>query len=300
MDLLKDVVLDAGKDSLKILPFLLLTYLVMEFLEAKMEEKSHKIIEKSGVVGPLAGGVLGVFPQCGFSAAAANLYAGGIITAGTLLAVFMSTSDEMLPIFISEAVEPVRIIKLLLVKLLLAVITGFAVDMVYGKIKKNTKKKPKKVQHEDVHKDIHHLCEQEHCHCKDEGGSIVKSALGHTIKVFIFLFIISVFLGLVIECIGEEQLETLLSSVPVLSHVLSGIVGLIPNCAASVIITQLYLEGVLSAGAMMSGLLVGAGVGILVLLRMNRHWKENLTLISVLYISGLLWGIFIDLVGIVF
>ena len=284
MEFIIEAFLDALADSIKLFPFLLLTYVLMEYLEQKMEDTSHGILERSGHVGPLLGGILGIFPQCGFSAAAANLYAGGIITAGTLSAVFLSTSDEMLPIFISEAVAPGIIIKLLGVKLLLAVITGFLIDIIFHLVPfLHTR-----------HKDIHHLCEQEHCHCED---GIWKSACKHTLKIFLFLILVSFALNLVIGMAGEEQLASVMMNRPVVGELIAGIVGLIPNCAASVVITQLYLEGLIGTGAMMTGLLVGAGVGLLVLLRMNHSLKENSSIIAALYIAGVLWGMLLEAVG---
>lgn len=282
-----EVCRDAAADSIKLLPFLFITYLLMEYLENKMEEKSHDIMKHSGHVGPVFGGILGIFPQCGFSTAASNLYAGGIITVGTLLSVYLSTSDEMLPIFISEAVPAATIVKILLAKMALGMITGFIIDLIFHVVPFLHVR----------HKDIHHLCEQEHCHCED---GIWLSAIKHTLKIFAFIFIISFAIGLLIEGIGEEHLAALIMNRPVLGEMIAGIIGMIPNCAASVIITELYLGGIIGAGAMMTGLLVGAGVGVLVLVRMNRSVRENASIITALYLAGVIWGILIEAAGITF
>lgn len=287
MEIIMDVLADAAADSIKLLPFLFITYILMEYLENKMEEKSHDMMRHSGHIGPVFGGILGIFPQCGFSTAASNLYAGGVITVGTLLSVYLSTSDEMLPVFISEAVPAATIIKILLAKMVLGIITGFIIDIIFHAVPFLHVK----------HKDIHHLCEQEHCHCED---GILLSACKHTVKIFAFIFALSFAIGMVIELIGEGQLASLVINRPVSGEVLAGLIGLIPNCAASVTITELYLGGVIGSGAMMTGLLVSAGVGVLVLVRMNHSIKENISIITALYLAGILWGIFIEMAGITF
>lgn len=279
-----EIILETFVDSVKLLPFLFFTYWAMEYLEHKAGAKMQRAIQKSGKCGPVIGSLLGAFPQCGFSAAASNLYAGKIITMGTLIAIFLSTSDEMLPILISENVPIVTILKILAVKVIIAMCAGFLVDFVLFR-KKN----------EGM--EIEHLCEQHHCHCEK---GILKSAIHHTVEIFIYVFFISLALHLVIHFIGEDVLANVILNRPVVGEALAGLVGLIPNCAASVVITQLYLEGLIGAGAMMSGLLVGAGVGILVLLRVNDKGKENLQIIGLLYIIGVVSGILIELSGIVF
>lgn len=282
-----EIILDTLSDSIKLLPFLFLTYLAMEYMEHKAGEKMQSVIRRSGKCGPFIGGILGVFPQCGFSAAASNLYAGRIITIGTLMSIYLSTSDEMLPIFISENVGIGIILKVLGAKVLIAVIAGILIDAVCNRFFIKGERKP----------EIEHLCEQHHCHCED---GIVKSALRHTLEIFLYLLAVSFVLNALIAVIGEDFLENLLLDKMLVGEVLAGIVGLIPNCAASVIITQLYLKGILSAGAMMSGLLVGAGVGILVLLRVNDRPKENAIIVSMLYLTGVGAGIIVELLGITF
>lgn len=278
-----DVILDSLTDSVKLLPFLFVTYLAMEYLEHKAGDKMQAAIRKSGKGGPVIGSILGVFPQCGFSAAASNLYAGRIITLGTLVAIYLSTSDEMLPIMISENVGIIMIAKILAFKVIVGMLAGFVIDFVFRKQEKNMQ--------------IEHLCEQHHCHCEK---GIWKSALHHTVEIFFYILIISLVLNLVIELIGEEVLGNLILNRPVIGELIAGLVGLIPNCAASVIITQLYLKGVLNAGAMIAGLLAGSGVGILVLLRVNDDRKENLRIIGLVYVIGVAVGIVTELLGIGF
>lgn len=277
---LMDALKDAGMDSLKLIPFLFLTYLVMEYIEHKMGEKSRQTIQKSGGAGPIVGGLLGIVPQCGFSTVASNLYAGRIITVGTLLAVFLSTSDEMLPIFISEAVPLPTVIKILGIKCLIAIVAGVLVDCVVRLLWKKTA--------ENRMKD---LCEQEHCHCEK---GIFRSAFVHTGKITLFLFFVSFGLNLVICTVGEDALKHFIGGQPVVASFLAGLVGLIPNCAASVVITELYLEQVISVGAMFSGLLVSAGVGLLVLFRVNDNLKENLGILATLYGIGVGAGIVLE------
>lgn len=282
LELLLDVLLDGCMDSLKLVPFLFVTYLIMEYLEHKTSTRTRAVIRKAGRLGPLAGSVVGAFPQCGFSAAASNLYAGGIITTGTLIAVFLSTSDEMLPIFISESVDVGVILGILGIKVVLGMITGFLVDFVF-------RFKPSPIRY----KEIHSMCESEHCGCEE---GIFLSAAKHTLKIFAFILLVSVALNVLIALWGEDQLAHFMSERLVIGPLVAGVVGLIPNCASSVVITQLYLNHMISFGTMMSGLLVGAGVGLLVLFRTNKRWKENLSILGMLYASGVIWGIVLDFV----
>ncbi|MDD6306662.1 MAG: putative manganese transporter [Clostridiales bacterium] len=282
-----DILLDTVMDSVKILPFLFLTYLLMELLEHKTGDKARKRIRHAEKSGPVWGGLLGVIPQCGFSTAASSLYAGRVITVGTLMAVYLSTSDEMLPVMISEAVPLTVVAKILATKAVIAIVSGLLIEFVYVNLLKNKEK--------DM--DIHVVCEEEHCRCED---GILKSALKHTIKILFYIFVISLVLNAVIGIIGEDTLAQFFVSVPVVGELLAALVGLIPNCASSVVITELYLDGIIGAGAMMSGLLVNAGVGLLVLLRLNRNQKENAGIILSLYGLGIFWGVMIELLGITF
>lgn len=281
--MIMDIIADSLADSIRLLPFLFLTYLAMEFLEHKAGDRLQAAIRRAGRGGPLIGSILGVFPQCGFSTAASNLYAGRIITVGTLIAVYLSTSDEMLPIMISQNVAVPVIVKILAVKVTVAVLVGFAADCIRRKDKQDMQ--------------IGHLCEQHHCHCED---GIWKSALRHTAEIFVYIMLISLLLNGLIAGIGEDALSGLILDRPVLGPVIAGLVGFIPNCAASVIITQLYLEGMLGAGSLLAGLLTGTGVGFLVLLRVNDNRRENLGIAGILYVAGVLPGILLELAGVSF
>lgn len=287
IQILEHTLLHTIEDSVKLLPFLFLTYLFMELLEHTTGGKVQNKIRNAGKVGPLWGGLLGIMPQCGFSAAASSLYAGRVITVGTLLAVFLSTSDEMLPIFISAAVAPATIFKILAAKVCIAIVSGFVAELVYVNV---FKKKEKDM-------DIHVVCEEEHCSCED---GVLKSALKHTLKIFVYILLITFILTFVIELIGEDQLAVVFQNIPVVGEMIAALVGLIPNCASSVVITELYLRGIIGAGAMMSGLLVNAGVGLLILFRLNRNWKQNAGIMAALYGFGVFWGVIIELLGIVF
>ena len=276
-----DIIIDVLLDSVKILPFLFGAYLLIELLETVSEEKTVALVHKAGKWGPVIGGTLGVIPQCGFSAATANLYAGGIITRGTLVAVFLSTSDEMLPILISENAPTLLILKILALKAAAGMLAGLLIDLLLREPERELC--------------IEELCQEAGCKCEE---SIWKSALRHTVKIFGFLLLVTFVLNFVIETLGEERLAGFLLNRPVVGELLAGLIGLIPNCAASVVITELYLSGGMGAGAMLSGLLVGAGVGVLVLCRVHHDWKDNLKTIALLYASGVVLGLLMGLLPI--
>ncbi len=289
-----EALLDAVLDSLKILPFLFVTYLIMEYLESHTEDRVRNLVKRAGWMGPFWGGLLGAVPQCGFSAAASNLYAGRAISLGTLVAIFLSTSDEMIPIMISESVPVSRMLKLLLIKLIIGILCGFVIDGLC-----HIRKSRKTGQPEDGEDFlIERLCEKEHCHC--ENGSIVGSALKHTLHIILFVFVITVILNLAFLFLGEECLTSVISSRPVSGIFLSALIGLIPNCGASVLLTQMYLHGVLPASHLIAGLLDGAGVGLLILFRVNPDQKENLRITILLYLLAVVFGMLIHLLGISF
>lgn len=277
IDIIKDTLIDA----IRLLPFLFLTYLAMEYLEHRTSEKTKAVIQRTGRLGPVFGGILGAVPQCGFSAAASNLYAGRVITLGTLIAIYLSTSDEMLPILISQKAGFSLILKILLAKAAIGIAGGLIVDLIF-----------RRRHHHEEHEHIHDICEQEHCHCEE---GILKSAFRHTLQITFFIVVISFIINIAVGLVGHEALAGLILDRPVLGPVIAGIIGLIPNCAASVVITQLYLEGVLGAGAMMSGLLVGTGVGLLVLFKVNHNRIENFKIVGILYAIGVVTGIAISL-----
>ena len=278
-----DVLVDTLIDVVKLLPFLFITYVLMEYIEHKMTDKNKEIIEKSGKAGPLFGGLLGMIPQCGFSAAGSNLYVGRIITIGTLIAVYLSTSDEMLPILLSEKVSIISIVKIIALKAVIGIVAGFAIDLI--------------LKGEEVKKEkLEDICDHDHVDGKED--SLIKSALKHTLNITMYLLIFSFVLNTLFYFIGEETLTNLLYNKPIIGNIISGLVGLIPNCAASVAISTLYVKGIISFGVMMSGLLVGAGVGLIVLVRLNKNVKENVTIITTLYLIGVVAGILLDLLNV--
>ena len=270
------LIIHSLEDTAKLLPFLYLTYLAMEYLEHKLEGKTDALMKKAGRFGPLCGGILGVVPQCGFSAAAASLYAGRVITLGTLLAVFLSTSDEMLPILISHQTPVSTVLSILAIKAVLGAAVGFAVDAVC-----------RRRGHMPTGA-IAELCDKEHCHCEE--GSMFLATLRHTVSIGLFIWLLSFLIALALHLLGEDVLREILMGRPVLGVFLSALVGLIPNCAASVAITTLYLDGLLRFGSMVAGLLVSAGAGVLVLLRINRNGKENAKIVLLLYAAGVILG----------
>lgn len=282
LDLISHAFLHAVEHSLPLLPFLLLTYLLMELLEHKGGDRAQRMIQRAGNAGPLVGGLLGALPQCGFAAAAASLYAARILSLGTLYAVFLSSSDEMLAVMLASGVSPLRILKILGVKVAVGILLGFLTDLFLRFVLRRPL-----ITEADTD-----LCEAEGCHCEN---GIFRSALFHTLKVFLFVILASFSLNVIIELVGEATLAAFLSAVPFIGPIVAALVGLIPNCAASVVITELYLSEAISAGTMLAGLLTGSGVGILILYRTNKNLRENLIFTAVLYVFGAATGILLDL-----
>lgn len=347
MELLEHMLAHALEDTLPLVPFLLITYLALELLEHAAGDRVNAAVKRAGAAGPVVGALLGMVPQCGFSAMGATLYAGRVITLGTLVAVFLSTSDEMLPLLVAERVDAGLLVQVLLAKAAVAGVVGLAVDAALRAVRRNARVHaavrrgvlgPAAVAGEaaleqDVIDElaeagegadhIHRLCERDHCGCEEDshdsdhdhghddhhhshdhghhhhGGawSVVRSALSHTIQVTVFIFIVTLILVAVLETVGEPALEAFLGGNRVLAVFASALVGLIPNCAASVVITQLYLEGMLSFGAMLAGTLVGAGAGFLVLFRTNRSVRENVIILAALYVVGVVCGIALTVAG---
>lgn len=361
MGLLIDILLDAGKDTLSLVPFLLVTYLALETLEHVAGNRVNGAIKRAGAAGPVVGSLLGMVPQCGFSAMAATLYAGRVVTLGTLVAVFLSTSDEMLPLLLAEQVPVQTMAMLLASKALIALVTGFIVDAAIRGLRRNarahaairrtvlgTAANPAHVNcaHDDhsggdiidevaeagVSADhIHELCERDHCGCDEdedehehghghdhghegehehhhdhgyshshEGApvlSIVRSAISHTVQVSVFIFLVTLILVAVLETFGESAIEQFLRGNETLAVLGSALVGLIPNCSASVVITQLYLEGALQLAPMLTGTLISAGVGYLVLFRTNRSARENVLFLIMMYVIGAGWGLILSAFG---
>ena len=277
-----DVLLDSLLDVLKLIPFLLFAFLILEYIEHKISKKNEKILVNNKKIGPIVGGVLGAFPQCGFSAMATKLFSSRVITLGTLIAVYLSTSDEMLPIMISNRVSIVIILKIIGIKIILGIILGLLIDLIYQR----------KTDH--IHS-IHDECLHDNCHCEE---SIIKSSIHHTISIVIYLFITIFILNTIIYFVGEDNIRDFLLNNKG-TYFISSLIGLIPNCASSVIMTEIYLSEMISFGSLISGLLTGAGVGLLILFKTNKNLKENILIVILLYFIGVIFGYLIDLIGIV-
>lgn len=272
-------------DSIKLLPFLFIAFLIIELIEHKLSNKSKKVISKSGKYGPILGSLLGLIPQCGFSVVATNLYITRIISLGTLISIYLSTSDEMLIILLSKNANVKTILPLLLVKFSIGMISGFLIDFIL----RNKKKK----------QETYSICEDEHCGCEHE-ENLLKSSLIHTIKTFIFIFLATFLITYIFELFGEEYLSKLLLKDTIISPFITSLIGLIPNCASSVILTELYLSESINFASIISGLLTGSGVAILVLFKSNKNLKENLTILSLIYGIGVISGIIITLISYLF
>ena len=279
----EEVLLHGILDTLKIIPFLFFTYLLMEFIEHKASGKTRAFMERSGSAGPLVGGLLGAVPQCGFSAAAANFYTGRVITLGTLAAVFLSTSDEMLPIMISGSIPVKAIFAILGYKAAVGMLVGFAIDLTLRLMRRGR-----------PHINIDEICDNDNCHCEN---GIIPSALHHTLTIGGFILIVTLIVNALVLFVGSESLSHVMYGKPLISHAVAAVLGLIPNCAVSVALTNFCIEGFISVGTMLSGLFSGAGVGILVLFKVNKNLKENLTVIGILILSGTLFGFIADLLN---
>ncbi len=277
-----DCLIDGLIDTLKVLPFLFITFILLEYLEHKLSKKNEKVLSNNKKYGPLLGGILGAIPQCGFSAMAANLFNSRVITIGTLIAVFLSTSDEMLPIMISEKVDPLLILKIIIFKVIVGIIVGLIVDLLL----RNKESK--------IHDGINEMCEHDHCSCKEDG--ILLSSIKHTLKICLFILIANILINIIIYKIGEDRVSNILMNQNILKYFASSLIGLIPNCGASVIITKVYLVNMISIGTLLSGLLTGSGIGLLLLFKTNKDMKENFLILSIIYFVGVLFGIIVDLI----
>jgi len=269
-------------DSIKLLPFLFIAFLIIELIEHKLSDKTKKVISKSGKFGPILGSLLGLIPQCGFSVLATNLYITRIVSLGTLISIYLSTSDEMLVILLSKNASISTILPLLAVKFFVGMISGFIIDFIL----RNKKKKS----------ETYSICEDEHCGCEHE-ENLFKSSFIHTIKTFIFIFIVTFIITLLFELFGEEHLSKILLKDTLLSPFITSLIGLIPNFASSVILTELYLSGAINFASIISGLLTGSGVAILVLFKTNKNLKENFSILGLVYFIGVLTGIIITIIS---
>ena len=277
-----DVIKDSLLDLLKLIPFLFVAFLLLEYIEHKMSKKNSVILVNNQKIGPIVGGVLGAFPQCGFSAMATKLFSSRVITLGTLISIYLATSDEMLPIMISNGTSIIIILKIIGIKVIIGIILGFIIDLFY--------------KSENNHQEsIHGMCHDENCHCEK---GIIKSSLHHTISITIYLLITILLLNTIIYYVGEDSIRNFLLNNKG-TYFISSLIGLIPNCASSVIMSEIYLSGMISLGSLISGLLTGAGVGLLILFKTNKNLKENLLIVLLLYIIGVFFGYIIDLLGIV-
>ena len=266
-----EFLLDALLDTVKLLPFLFISFIIMELIEHKLNNK--KKIKKMNKFGPLAGSVLGLIPQCGFSVVSSNLYAARVITLGTLFSIYLSTSDEMLPILIANKADINIIVKILFTKFILGLFFGILVDIIY-----KTK----------LSNNINEICEDDNCHCKE---SIIKSSLIHTLKISLFILIVNIILNLIID---KEQIINLINNSKIISPIISSIIGLIPNCASSVVITELYLQEIIPFGSCISGLLSGSGLGLLILFKQNKNLKENIIILITLILFSSICGIILN------
>lgn len=279
-----DALLDALIDTAKLLPILFLTYLAMEAIEHYAGERTYAWIKKARGAGPLIGALIGLIPQCGFAGGAASLYAGGALTAGTLAAVFVATSDEMLPILISEGGDGLW--GILAFKLAAAALSGFAIDALLRAIRRK-----KGVAPGDGEINISAFCEHDGCDCDGEHHGILLPALRHTVRIGLIILAASACLGVIFCFIGEEELARLPINVPVLGEALAALFGLIPNCSVSVLLTKLYTGGVMGVGPMLAGLISNGGVGLLVLYRANGSMKKNVAFTALMWALGLIWGV---------
>lgn len=276
-----DSILEALLDTVKLFPYLWITFLLLEFMEHKLGKKSGEVLKKNQKYGPILGGILGGFPQCGFGSMAANLFSARVISKGTLIAVFLATSDEMIPVMLSEGADPMLILKIIGFKVAVGIMIGFIVDIFF-------QRKEEKKEH------IHELCEHDHCSCHHDG--IFLSSVKHAFKIGVFILTVNIILNIVLFYVGEENLSHLLENQNAIVYFLSSLVGFIPNCAGSVVITELYLAEVISTGTMLAGLLTGSGVGILLLFRANKNIKENLGILGILYFTGIIIGFLVDII----
>lgn len=276
---MKEIILETLLDTVKLIPFLFIAFLIMELIEHKLSKKQLKKIENSGKYGPIIGSILGMFPQCGFSVAATNLFSTRIITMGTLIAVYLSTSDEMLPILLSQNVDMKIIASILTIKVVVAIMVGLIIDLII----KNKK-------HEN---DIKHFCDKEHCHCEE---NIFLSVIKHTINILIFILVVNFVLNALFEFVGTNVIEKLMLKNNIFQPIITSLLGMIPNCGASVVITELYLSNIVSYGSMIAGLLSGSGIALIVLFKENKNMKENLKILLTVYGVGIIVGIILNLI----
>lgn len=277
---MQEVIIDTILDCLKIIPFLFIAFLIIEFFEHKLSHKTEKTIKKAGKFGPLIGSILGALPQCGFSVLATNLYITRIISLGTLIAIYLSTSDEMLPILIAEKAPINNILLLIAIKIVIGLICGFIIDLIIRK------EKPK--EHFEI-------CQHDHCDCEH---GIILPALKHTIKTLIFIFIITFILNTAFYYIGEANIKHIFDKTNFFTPFIAGLIGLIPNCGSSIILTELYIAKILPLSSALAGLLANSGVALLVLFKTNPNVKENIKIVGILYSISIITGLLLKIFGV--
>lgn len=275
---MKDIILDTLLDTLKLIPFLFVAFLIIELIEHKFSKKTKTAISKSGRFGPIIGALLGAIPQCGFSVIATNFYVTRIVTLGTLISIYLATSDEMIPIMLSHNVALIEILKIVSLKVVIGFSVGLIIDLIY---------------HPQTKKDFG-ICEHDDCDCEE---SLFKATVMHTLKTICFIMIASFILNLTFFYIDEAVITNIFKNSAIFSSFFSSLIGLIPNCGASVMITELYVKGVISFGSLMAGLLTGSGVAIMVLFKENKNLKENFSILALIYFIGAIAGIIINLIG---
>lgn len=277
---MQEIILDTILDCLKILPFLFIAFLIIEFFEHKLSHKTEDTIKKAGKFGPLFGSLLGALPQCGFSVLATNLYITRIISLGTLIAIYLSTSDEMLPILIAEKAPIDSILFLVVLKILIGMICGFIIDLIIRK---------------EEPKEHFEICEHDHCDCEH---GIVMSAIKHTLKILIFIFVITFILNAAFHYIGEDNIKHIFDKTNFFTPFIAALIGLIPNCGSSIILTELYIANILPLSSALAGLLANSGVALLILFKSNKNIKENLKIVGILYSISVIAGLLLKIFGV--
>lgn len=273
---MKDILLDTLIDGIKLAPFLFIAFLIIELVEHKFSDKTETLITKSGKFGPILGSILGAVPQCGFGVLSTNLYVTRIISLGTLISIYLSTSDEMIPILLSHQVPLVEIAKIIAIKVVIGMIFGFLIDFIYQK--KNKKD--------------YHICDEDDCDCED---SLLKSSLIHTFKTLAFILIITFIINYMFTYLDETVIEKIFMKNSIFAPFIASLIGLIPNCGASVAITELYLNNVITYGTCIGGLLTGNGISILILFKSNKNLKENILILILVLFIGIFIGTLLNI-----
>lgn len=310
-----DFLWEALLDSLKLLPFLLISYVIIEVIEyfcaAKME--SNRLL--TGKYGVLIGSSFGLIPQCGFSVVATDLFSSHRLSIGSLMAIYIATSDEAIPTLLLYPDKMLSLLPLLLIKFVVAIIVGYSIDGIFKSANKKHLELAKTETHTHEHEDNEvanssidgdHLQDSPHhtgcCGHEIEGDKknfakiFILHPIIHTLKIFLFILIVNIVFSGLIALVTEERLMAFLASSKWFAPLLASLVGLIPNCAASVVLTSFYVHGGIGFGAMMAGLIINAGIALVVLFKQNKNQKQNLCILGGLYAIGLVTGYLIELI----